>query len=881
MTNQSQPNSTQQLYNQAKANLKQIKKISPFWILPFIALCISGVLFFQIVQEQGTSIRITFESGNGLVAGKTQIRYQGLQIGVVKKVSFTPDLKQVEVVANIYPEAKNVLRENTKFWLVKPSASLAGISGIDALVSGNYINLQPGDGESADKFIAETTGPITQLNDGDLLVHLIADDLGSISIGASVYYKKLPVGKISDYRFTDDGQKVEIDLLISKSYAHFVKKQSYFWNISGLNANVGLTGINVNMDSLNALVQGAVAFDSPEQSEPAENNDKFNLYANFQAAERGMAIQLSIPKHLNLYEGQTALYYNNRQIGVLSKLTESDEGTNFKKGTLLVDPNLAHLFNKHSYIVLRNKNLNLSDLANISSLLRGEHLELIAGNGETQKEFTLIKESELLLQQPNTLVLTLTAPKTYGVNEGQGIYYNDVEIGRVIEQNLDIDGVTFKVAISEKYRHLILQDTQFVANSNLSVQVDANGLNINANSPEKWLKGGIRVLTGKQKNSKPNRTYVLYSDLYHAQMGINGDSLTPTLTLNSKTHPDVDEGSLVLYQQYEVGKILAVRPAKKSFEVDVYIYPKHQHLLTETSCFWVESATQIDVSTKGVKIQAKPLGRTLKGAISFENTSNKGDKVLYANELQAKSASQPLIFTAESAVNLSEGMSIRYLGLKIGEVSEISLNAKNHKILAKALIQPEYFGLVAKESSEFNLITPKISNVGVENLDSLLQPYIEVNIGSGKHKTQFALNKADIKEPFRNGLKLTLETPDASNLSEGAPILYRGVTVGKINKLELNSLGDRVLVQISIGTKHQHFVRQNTEFWIASGYNANVSFNGVEIRTGSVDQLLKGGIAFATPDSKVIQPAAKSGQRFLLQLKRPKQAEQWTSGALN
>ena len=171
---------------EVSAKVRQNKRISPFWLLPFIALCIGAILFFQIVQEQGISVRISFSNGDGIVAGKTQIRYQGLQIGVVKKVNFTNDLQTVEVVANIYPEARSVLRENTKFWLVKPSASLAGISGLDALVSGNYITLQPGDGDTQHEFTAETEGPIAQLNPGDLLIHLSSDDLGSISIGASI-----------------------------------------------------------------------------------------------------------------------------------------------------------------------------------------------------------------------------------------------------------------------------------------------------------------------------------------------------------------------------------------------------------------------------------------------------------------------------------------------------------------------------------------------------------------------------------------------------------------------------------------------------------------------------------------------------------------------
>ena len=145
---------------------------------------------------------------------------------------------------------------------MQPSVSLAGISGLDSLVSGNYITLQPGDGDSEDEFIAEEQGPIAQVNPGDLLIHLISDDLGSISIGASVYFKKMPVGKIYDYRFNKEN-KVEIDVVIDKAFTRFVKKDSRFWNISGINANINASGVNVEIDSLNSVVQGAVSFDSP------------------------------------------------------------------------------------------------------------------------------------------------------------------------------------------------------------------------------------------------------------------------------------------------------------------------------------------------------------------------------------------------------------------------------------------------------------------------------------------------------------------------------------------------------------------------------------------------------------------------------------------
>ena len=867
-------------HTEVDASVTQNRRISPFWLLPFIALCIGAILFFQIIQEQGVSVRITFANGEGLVADKTQIRYQGLQIGVVKKVNFTDNLQKVDVVANIYPEAKSILRENTKFWLVKPSASLAGISGLDALVSGNYITLQPGDGDAQNEFIAETEGPIAQLNPGDLLIHLIADDLGSISIGASIYYKKMPVGKVYDYHFTEDGKKVEIDIVIDKPYAKFVKKDSHFWNISGINANIGVSGLNVNVDSLNAVVQGAAAFDSPNDSPIAEMNETYTLYSNLQAAKRGININVNIPNVAGLEAGKTQVYYQNTEIGVLSKLSAVENNDEMLSGTLLIDPNLTNLFKTNTHIVLRAKKSGLGDLTDIQKLLRGQYFEVLPGDGDNQTAFNVIKESELLLKQPNTLVLNLTAPETYGISEGQPLIYNNIQIGEVVAQHVASDGVQFKVAIAADYRYLIQSDTLFVAASNFDVSIGVDGLRFEAATPERWLQGGIRVIAGKEQ-SKAKENYVLYRDLASAEAGITDNRPNPTITLTTYNLQSINHGSLVLYRQYEVGKILDTRPQQQNFAVDVFIYPKYQHLLTDKSLFWVESAAQIDITPKGISIQATPITRSLKGAISFDNSGSKHNRTLYPNELRAKSAGQQIILTAEDATNLSKGMALRYLGLTIGEIDSVQLDQKNNKIISKALIHPNYMALIAKEGSRFKVISPQISAGGIENIDSLLQPYIDVEIGSGKTKTQFALTQSinnNIK--YTNGLPLVLETTDALNITTGSPIMYRGVEVGTIKNLELNSLGDRVLIHIVIASKYQHLVRKNSEFWIASGYDFNLSLSGAQFNTGSVQQLLKGGISFSTPSGTAVQEPAKANQRFLLQIKRPQDSQKWNQGAL-
>ena len=852
-------------HTEMTAAVRKTRRISPFWLLPFIALCIGAILFFQIVKERGTSITITFTNGSGIVADKTQVRYQGLQIGVVKKVNFTDNMQKVEVVANINPEASSILRENTKFWLVQPNVSLAGISGLDSLVSGNYITLQPGDGDHEDEFIAEEQGPIAQVSPGDLLIHLISDDLGSISIGASVYFKKLPVGKIYDYRINKDN-KVQIDVVIDKAYAQFVKKDSRFWNISGINANISPSGLNLNVESLNAVVQGAVSFDSPADSPKADENSHFTLYTNLKAAKRGIEINVNIPASAGLVAGQTEVYSQDNPIGILSKISAVENNDEILEGSLLIDPNQASLFKANSKIVLRNKKTDLGNLADPKKFFRGEYFDVIAGDGETKHQFDVIKENELLLNAANTLVLILTAPENYGVSEGQNVFYNNIPIGQIVSQKVDVNGVQFKAAIASEYRNLIHENTQFVAATNFDISVGLDGLRFESATPEKWLQGGVRVLT-KQGQGKAKDSYPLYQNISNAEHGIIGNILTPTITLHTQTLPSIDKGSLVLYRQFEVGKILNIKPQTNSFDVEVYIYPAYQHLLTDKSRFWVESAAKIDITPKGISIQATPLARSLKGAISFDNSGS-------GNNLA-------ITLTADDATNLSKGMSLRYLGLDVGQIDSIQLDAKSKRITAKALINPNYMNMIAKEGSNFTIISPQISAGGIDNLDSLLQPYIDIEIGNGKPKTQFNLAQtAPQRNKFSNGTPFILETRDAMNLSEGSPILYRGVEVGTVKKFELNSLGDRVLVHIAIMPKYSHLVRQNTEFWIASGYDFTLGWKGAAFNTGSVQQLLKGGISFSTPAEKEIQPQAQPNKRFLLQIKRPEEVQTWGSGAL-
>lgn len=129
-----------------------------------------------------------------------------------------------------------------------------------------------------------------------------------------------------------------------------------------------------------------------------------------------------------------------------------------------------------------------------------------------------------------------------------------------------------------------------------------------------------------------------------------------------------------------------------------------------------------------------------------------------------------------------------------------------------------------------------------------------------------------------SGFPIILETTDANGITPDAPLLYRGMQVGSVQRLGLSELGDRVLIYVKISHKYRHLVRKNSQFWAASGYTMDISLNGASINSGTMSQLLNGGIAFSNPSGAVVQPQAEANHRFRLQRKTPEGALGWDQG---
>ncbi|WP_200550656.1 PqiB family protein [Kosakonia sp. LAM2021] len=861
-----------------EARIKTKRRISPFWLLPVIALLIAGWLIWSSYEDRGNTITIDFMSADGIVAGRTPVRYQGVEVGTVQDIRLSEDLKKIEVRASIKSNMKDALRSETQFWLVTPKASLAGVSGLDALVGGNYIGMMPGKGEPQEHFTALDTQPKYRLNNGELMIHLHAPDLGALNNGSLVYFRKIPVGRVYDYSINANKQGVTIDVLIERRFTNLVKKGSRFWNVSGVKADVGLSGAKVELESLAALVNGAIAFDSPDASQPAAQDDEYGLYEDLAHSQRGVLVKLDLPGGQGLKAGSTPLMYQGLEVGQLTKIDLNPGGA--VSGELTVDPSVVNLLRDNTRIEMHNPKISLSN-TNLSSLLTGSTLELVPGEGQPRNQFVVLPADKNLLQEPGVVTLTLTAPESYGIDAGQPLVLHGVQVGQVLERNLTNQGVTFAVAIDPQYRDLVHGDSKFVVNSRVDVKVGLDGVEFLAASANEWLSGGIRILPGAKGEMK--NSYPLFANLDKALENSLSDLPTTTLTLTADTLPDVQAGSVVLYRKFEVGEVITVRPRANAFDIELHIKPEYRNLLTSNSVFWAEGGAKVQLNGSGLTVQAAPLSRAIKGAISFDNLSGasgrvrKGDKrVLYASETAARAVGGQITLHAFDAGKLAAGMPIRYLGIDIGQIQDLQLITDKNEVQASAVLYPEYVQTFARAGSRFSVITPQISAAGVEHLDTLLQPYINVEPGRGDARRDFEISEATITDSrYLDGLNIVVEAPEAGSINIGTPVLFRGIEVGTVTGMMLGTLSDRVMIGMRISKRYQHLVRNNSVFWLASGYSLDFGLVGGVVKTGTFNQFIRGGIAFATPPETPLAPKAQPGKHFLLLESEPKEWRQW------
>ena len=241
------------------------------WILPAVVVLAGGFVVIREKLAQGTSIEIRFENAEGLEANKTKVRYKDVEIGEVRDIRVGDDRKAVIVTAEIHRNAQSYLVDDTRFWVVRPRVSGAGVSGLATLVSGAYISVDVGHSSAKrDTFVGVEVPPIVtaDLPGREFILH--ADDLGSLDIGASVFYRHITAGQVVGYTLDPGGTGVTIKVFINSPFDMYVTDQTRFWQASGIDMSVNADGVKLRTESLASILEGGVAFGTLPGEEPVK-----------------------------------------------------------------------------------------------------------------------------------------------------------------------------------------------------------------------------------------------------------------------------------------------------------------------------------------------------------------------------------------------------------------------------------------------------------------------------------------------------------------------------------------------------------------------------------------------------------------------------------
>ncbi len=733
---------------------------SAIWVLPLIALAIGLWLGWRAYQQAGIEVKIFFPTGDGIQINKTEVIFKGMSVGKVVGVELAQNdhSSGVNVTVEMDKRIQEQLRANTRFWLVKPSISLAGVTGLETLVSGNYISVAPGDGEEVREFVALTEPPPLADDVPGLHLTLKAEKLGSLNRDSPVFYKQIQVGRVKSYRLADDQSTVEMKVYIQPEFAGLVRKHTRFWNASGVTINAGLSGIKMRTESLASIVAGGIAFATPEHrkdSPPTDPSIPFRLYEDYDAAQAGIRVMLEMTDFEGVEPGRTPVVYKGIQLGTLKTIKVSDDLAS-ATAELMLDPRAEDYLTEGAEFWMVKPSISLAGITGLEALVKGNYVAIRPG----EKGKTPVRD----------FVARAKAPP------------------------LDI--------------------------------------------------------------SAPGLHLVLFAD-----------------TLGS-----LDVGSPILYKQVKVGTIQSYQFSRNHERVvlGAHIDPEYASLVNSSTRFWnVSGITLKGGLSSGVEVKSESLQTLMAGGVTFETPDADAEVThkiqrftLHADRDEALQQGVLIKLRTSTGDGLSPGALIRYKGIEVGKVETIELTDDLDSVILNARIS-KAGNRIASAGSRFWVIKPELGLLRTANLETLVTgQYIEVSPAAKPGKAQLFF---DLQPPpeaavtAEEGLHIVLSAARRGSIKPGVLISYREIPVGKVTRFELGPTSDRVLIHALIEPRYAPLVRSGSRFWNASGIGVDAGlFKGVQVRTESIEAIVEGGIAFATPDNPQMGGPALPGQTFAL-----------------
>ena len=702
----------------SKPRVKPASNWSAIWILPIIALLIGGWLGWKAYSEAGVMIEIVFPNGDGLQAGKTELLYKGIQLGKVQTVTLDQKTQKVHVAIEVDRHAEDFLREKTLFWLVKPDISLAGVTGLETLVSGNYIAMNPGEGKPSFVFTAlEDAPPLADALPG-LHLKLRAKNLGSITEGSPVYFRQIQVGAVTGYALNHEDQSVMIKLHIKPEYSQLVNSETRFWNASGFSVSAGLSGVQVDVESLLSVAIGGIAFDTNPSNTAGFGESKnplgampldyasqvFTLYDDFKAAQVGVLIEVVMPNFSGMDPGKTQVRWNGYPVGV-AKGGRVSEDLKQMVVELDIDPRAKPWLTEGAEFWMVEPEISLSGISGLDALVRGNYIEFKPGPRDKpqRRKFTALESPPEVNYDTPGLHLELSTQQAASLKTGSPVLFRQLEVGSVTNVALTANNqeVRVSVLINPKYTSLVNSSSRFWNAGGVTLSGGLSGFQVRSESLSSLINGGIAFETPQAKAAAVHNgsKFILHTDQTSAVR------VAEQLSLEVEQADGLHAGTEIRYKGFQVGEVSGVELGQdlKSLNLQILISEGAERIARAGTTFSVirpqvtlTKAANLDTLITGPYIEVQPSSNPL----AAKQTRFKS---LGLTKLDSEQKSGlHLTLTTPQRKSLKAGLPIAYRGIAVGQVTALELSPDAASVLVHILIEPRYARLVYSGSKFWN-----------------------------------------------------------------------------------------------------------------------------------------------------------------------------------
>jgi paraquat-inducible protein B len=681
-----------------------------------------------------------------------------------------------------------------------------------------------------------------------------------------VIYKGIQVGSVKSVVMDSelDGADIKIEMdrvtkkgLVADTMFWIVKPEVSAGRITGLDTLVSGAYITLRMGASTKLERHFAGLSDP----PPMGTDT-----------PGLHIRLKTDTLYSLQRG-SYLYSRNLRIGKVDDYHLEQDGSILLD--LFIQPEFSHLihegtrfWNASGLSVTGDLQRGLS--VNVESMASLVYGGLTCGTAESLKETPPARSDQVFTLYKDFADAEYGIPMTLQLASGDGIVpgktkvmFRGLKAGivRSIDiNNDDFHTVTASILLDPRAKKILRKNSRFWV---VRPQVSLSGIK----NLETLISGvyiTFQIGDGEQQDH-----FVVESSPMPKLFLQPGKRFQ----LEAEDSGSLGLGSPVLYKKQEIGEVtdLQLTAAGDGVAMELLIYEQYARLVKNNTRFYNISGFQLEASLQGISLQTASLDSMISGGISFF-TPTGGVQVaeehvfpLYPGQEEALRAGS-LILTLEflHGRDITSRTKIKYKGITVGTLVRTWYDLDKDRVFAQAAVQQRFSGLF-RQTTDIWLVQPRVNLSGAKHLGTLISgPYLDLLPGSGGPRTRFAVRDSEprLSVPVP-GLHLVLEAERIGSLKKDSPLYYRQVEVGRITGIELGPTAQMVWIHVVIEPKYIPLVHRNSKFWNAGGVKVIAGlFSGVSVETESLESIIAGGIAMATPEET--GTPAEEGDHFLL-----------------